>query len=301
MTEEKENVKTVYFVRHAESRYNEFKRKPLNWLTCVGCSDPLYYDAELSSKGKRQLVTLERHVERLKLLEEAEIVIVSPLCRALDTALAVVNLSRHSSPSHSSLKTLNTVPHDTILAIDDEDTKGKQSVEMTPINAEIIEDPLIEYKKNYGHFKVDIKSRLPLLISPLCSEIMDTSADVGSSLEDLSAAFPMFHFPPGWKEEWWYFESSKGSKSITDEPSQVVIQRGRDLARFISQLPYTKIIVVSHSQFIKKILRTGSKLPNCGIQRATLRCRVKSEDLEAGEPDFQFEAGPVISRNQSLR
>eukprot|EP00462_Mataza_sp_D1_P007663 CAMPEP_0175120004 /NCGR_PEP_ID=MMETSP0087-20121206/381_1 /TAXON_ID=136419 /ORGANISM="Unknown Unknown, Strain D1" /LENGTH=218 /DNA_ID=CAMNT_0016401405 /DNA_START=45 /DNA_END=701 /DNA_ORIENTATION=- len=80
-------MKEVYFIRHAESVYNEFKKKPSTWLCCMGCRDPKIYDPALSAKGVEQVKALRQRVLQQGLDKIAEVVFVSPLSRALDTCI----------------------------------------------------------------------------------------------------------------------------------------------------------------------------------------------------------------------
>jgi len=82
--------KTIYFIRHAESEYNRYKAALSTWLLCKCwcCCDPGLYDPDVSPHGEKQLTTLRERVLREKLNEETEVVIYSPLQRAIKTMLA---------------------------------------------------------------------------------------------------------------------------------------------------------------------------------------------------------------------
>ncbi|KAL0477026.1 phosphoglycerate mutase [Acrasis kona] len=244
--------KTVYFVRHAQSAYNEFKLNPMNWVTCKALSDPMLYDPELSKKGKKQLVLLSKRVKKLNLLSEAQIVVVSPLQRAVSTAMAVLGL---------------TIP--------------SNEIQLTEIEPNVIDE-------KYGRFKAGVDSPLPLLVTPLCTEVMHTSADIGSTANTLSATFPTIQFPPTMNHKWWYGDSPM-LNSIEPEPKEHVHIRGQELGRLLLDLPQTSIIVVSHSNFIRRLLKGHMKLPNCGIQEAKLYYQI-----ENGEKIVKWSAGPVI-------
>ena len=94
-----ENVKRVYLVRHGESRYNSWRRDslvPWRWPPCSGLciGDPLIMDAALSPEGERQLEGLSRRVQELGLDEIAELVVTSPLTRAIQTTLGGFDAAR---------------------------------------------------------------------------------------------------------------------------------------------------------------------------------------------------------------
>lgn len=82
--------KRVYFVRHGHSLYNEWRDK--SWLPWAGCAglfigDPLIFDAALSSKGEASLAALRERVQALGLDQSVELVVTTPLTRAIQTAL----------------------------------------------------------------------------------------------------------------------------------------------------------------------------------------------------------------------
>ena len=83
-------VKVVYFVRHAESAYNAYKLNPVNWLTLRALRDPMLFDPPLSPLGLSQLAHLTHTANKWRLTERAQLLVVSPLKRAIDTALAVM-------------------------------------------------------------------------------------------------------------------------------------------------------------------------------------------------------------------
>ena len=82
--------KRVYLIRHGHSRYNDWRDR--SWLPWAGCTglcigDPLIADAALSAKGEGQLAALRQRVQQLGLDESVELVVTSPLTRAITTTL----------------------------------------------------------------------------------------------------------------------------------------------------------------------------------------------------------------------
>jgi len=67
----------VYFIRHGQSEFNA--------AVDLAVGDPLIFDARLSSLGRRQAMAAREHVTTL----DIERVIVSPLTRAIETALHI--------------------------------------------------------------------------------------------------------------------------------------------------------------------------------------------------------------------
>jgi broad specificity phosphatase PhoE len=89
--------KRVYFIRHAHSRYNEWRDR--SWLPWAGCAglcigDPLIYDAALSERGEAQLYDLRNRVQELGLHETVELVVTTPLTRAIQTAVGAFDLAQ---------------------------------------------------------------------------------------------------------------------------------------------------------------------------------------------------------------
>ncbi len=69
----------TFLIRHGQSTYNEL-------FDATGI-DPLHYDARLTSKGREQVVALKETAQRLAV----DLVIVSPLTRAIETGLGLFN------------------------------------------------------------------------------------------------------------------------------------------------------------------------------------------------------------------
>jgi broad specificity phosphatase PhoE len=79
--------KTVYLIRHAQSTHNEFA---LTWKETDQWADPMHVDAKLSKLGQSQVEQLR---EKAKELTDIELIVVSPLSRALITCS--VGLEHH--------------------------------------------------------------------------------------------------------------------------------------------------------------------------------------------------------------
>ena len=81
--------KTIYFVRHGESMYNKWRRESFR-KPCVLCCvcDPMLFDASLSPAGEAQVRLLHDTLrDNDEWLEEIELVVTSPLQRAIETCL----------------------------------------------------------------------------------------------------------------------------------------------------------------------------------------------------------------------
>ena len=224
-------AKVVYFVRHAESAYNAFKLSPVNWLTLRALRDPLLFDPPLSARGLSQLPPLSATASKWKLCERAQLLVVSPLKRAIDTALAVMG-------------------------------------QAVPPAAAATAYPL------------------PVYVSALCSEVLDTSADIGSSPQQLHSAYPLLdfsHLP----DAWWYHSDPKQPRAVTDEPPQRVAHRVSEFLQWLCERPEAAVIVVSHSSFIRHCTGARLKIDNCQVQECTV----------AQQPDGRIQ---VVVRREAL-
>ena len=74
----------TFLIRHGQSTFNEL-------FDATGI-DPLHYDARLTSKGRNQVVTAKDAARRL----DVDVVIVSPLTRAIETCLGLFDPAKTS-------------------------------------------------------------------------------------------------------------------------------------------------------------------------------------------------------------
>ena len=110
--------KRVILVRHAESTWNEWRKRTslCNGDLCCCVMDPGFVDPALSGRGIRQCARLRDRVEAKKLLQRVDLIVCSPLGRALDTCKAgfavgepdgaervVVTVDRHANTSAASV------------------------------------------------------------------------------------------------------------------------------------------------------------------------------------------------------
>ena len=213
----------MYFIRHAESAYNAYKLSPLNWLTLRALSDPMILDPPLSAVGLTQLSLLSATAAKWKLTEKAQLLVVSPLRRALDTALAVMG---------------QAVP-----------AAGQQAQRADSAGS------------TYP---------LPVYVSPLCTEVVDTSADIGSSPAVLSSAYPglsFSHLPTAW----WYHKDAAHPIAIHDEPKERVAHRVSSFLQWLCRREESCIVVVSHSSFIRHCTGARLKIANCQVQECAVQ------------------------------
>ena len=191
---------------------------PVNWVTLRALSDPMIFDPPLSPLGLQQLLALGRLSAQQRLTSRAQLLICSPLRRAIDTALAVLgdayNPALPASPSPP--------PYP-----------------------------------------------LPVLISPLITEVLDTSADIGSDPSTLASMYPALsfsHLPPAW----WYHKDPAQPRAITDEPLPHLQARIDRFCQEAMRRSERALIVVSHSSFIRRITGARSKIANCCVQECRM-------------------------------
>lgn len=110
---------------------------------------------------------------------------------------------------------------------------------------------------------------VPKLVSADCIEIMDTTGDVGTAPQELAKEFPDLDFS-SLEDAWWYYDEKRGPRVAVDEPISRLNKRIVSFTELLNSRPEKCIAVVSHSQFIKRITHTRSKLPNCGIMKCSL-------------------------------
>ena len=95
-----------------------------------------------------------------------------------------------------------------------------------------------------GAFKGD---NLPIHVTALHTELMDTSGDVGRSPSELKQEFPDLDFSR-LEEQWWY--AGPDPDMICAEPAAHVRERMEKFRAYLRALPYTRIAVVGHSQYV---------------------------------------------------
>lgn len=83
----------IYFIRHGQSKHNEYQGSIFTWLTCrCWCCCPFpFRDARLTTKGISQVEQLRKKLisdEYSGLLDDIDVVFTSPLSRACETTKA---------------------------------------------------------------------------------------------------------------------------------------------------------------------------------------------------------------------
>lgn len=79
-------AKKIFLIRHGHSTFNAWRSKTLRTCTCC-IARWTAQDAPLSERGRAQVQALHREVAKRGLREEVQLLVTSPLTRALDTAI----------------------------------------------------------------------------------------------------------------------------------------------------------------------------------------------------------------------
>ncbi|KAI9999170.1 hypothetical protein PInf_003989 [Phytophthora infestans] len=80
-------TKTLYCIRHGESTFNEWRARSLWNFSWMWVRDPMIVDAPLSAKGKKQAAKLHESIEAEHLEDKIQLIITSPLTRAIETTI----------------------------------------------------------------------------------------------------------------------------------------------------------------------------------------------------------------------
>ncbi|DAZ93811.1 TPA: hypothetical protein N0F65_008570 [Lagenidium giganteum] len=82
-----DSAKTLYCIRHGESTFNEWRKRSILTFSWVFVRDPMIIDAPLSAKGEQQALALSEKLQSQSLHAKIEVVVMSPLTRAIQTAM----------------------------------------------------------------------------------------------------------------------------------------------------------------------------------------------------------------------
>lgn len=189
--------KVVHFVRHGEGWHN------------VGLPNR---DAQLTPKGWQQAHALGSHMKRYPVTREVQLVVVSPLMRALETAAGAFG------------------------SLGDNDRLGSPIL-MTAQNE--VRDVCT------AHETISCRPGIKYLVNEACRERLSTGlCDARSDRCTAKTKFPGFDFSmvKSEKDDWW--------KPGNLESEAEVVLRGRRFLQWLMTLPETNIAVVTHSAFL---------------------------------------------------
>jgi len=256
--------RTVFFIRHGESIWNEAQAKN-DFATMARTTDH-----SLSSKGVKQAEALSGKLEKAlqhprnadgEDMATADAYYVSPLTRAIQTAVIGLGpmLDQRQSNEHERGEFMLMGS-----AREKQNLGGLDSMS-TKIGAEILQHTHRELGELYGRRSDD-----GINISRIFNGIHWDVADA--------------------EEDWWCFNQSDSKEDLTYR-----------LEDFMSQLLYTphrKAVVVGHSHFFREVFKTflskdlpkaktttftRDKMDNCGVVRLEL------------DPTRGFTEGPITS------
>ncbi len=192
-------TKTVHFIRHGEGWHN------------IGLANQ---DAQLTPRGWEQAVALGRHMQNYDITRNVQLVVVSPLMRALETAAGVFGIENTSTTNSS----------DHLLMVAQSDLPEVRTAQ-----------PARTIKR----------TGLKFLANELCRERLGpSSCDSRRKCSDAATAFPRVDFSlidddadPHWRPG-------------NVEPEEAVVLRGRQFLQWLMSLPQSNIAVVTHSAFL---------------------------------------------------
>lgn len=250
------NTKVIHFIRHGEGFHN------------VGYSQNL--DARLTERGWDQAHALGRHVYSNPATAGVQLVVVSPMVRALETAAGVFGIE----PAQCEFD-----PPTCLMGAQD-----------------------AQWKVRTAHAAVSLRPGVKFVAMETCRERLGPGqCDKRQALEDTQAQFPGVDFS--------LIESSLDDRweagHIESESSVVV--RGFNFLAWLMQRPETNIAVVTHSAFLWFTLtcfgNEFSKPVRENLQRWYENCEMRTVVLSdgggAGVPDkLWFRGGEAYAEPQ---
>ncbi|TDH73667.1 uncharacterized protein CCR75_007032 [Bremia lactucae] len=223
-------TKTLYCIRHGESTYNEWRLRSLWSFSWMWVRDPMIVDAPLSTMGHKQVAKLHELIQSTHLDKKIQVIITSPLTRAIETAIGVFPATN-----------------------------------------------------------------VPIIVDPLCREMLDTACDVGRVPTELAQHFVAQQDIDFSKlnSTWWLNDGAGGPSNASrativapKTPNEVLPLREsqedldariRDFVTKLEERPEQHIAVVGHSSYFKRMLGMNRKLHNCELYEVSfaqirLRC-----------------------------
>lgn len=167
----------------------------------------------------------------------------------------------------------------------------QQATNLAPILASIrpqlcITSPLTRATQTCLAATAQIRN-VPVVVSPLCTERVAYSCDIGSPVSILKDRFPSLDYsavhPP---HAWWWTKAQPASASMTAslelirkyppgaykevEPLSHVMQRVNDFRVWLLKRPETSIAVFGHGVFLTNFMDDGKRFSNCEIRKAIM-------------------------------
>ena len=190
------HTKTIHCIRHGEGWHN------------IGLAN---HDAQLTPKGWQQAHSLGLHMQKYEITRSVQLVVVSPLMRALETAAGVFGAPSSSTTSKELLmKAQSEIP----------EVRAPHPAVMQPSGLTCLANELC--RERLGPSSCDSRRK--------CSEAAASFPGIDFSLIDNDADI---HWHPG-----------------NVEPEEAVVLRGRQFLQWLMSLPQSNIAVVTHSAFL---------------------------------------------------
>jgi broad specificity phosphatase PhoE len=216
----------VYFIRHGESKYNEWRRNSFFNCTCLCVCDPMIYDPALSKKGQKQVEALRRNVQSQQdMSSKIQLVVTSPLSRAIDTCLG---------------------------SFFPQDTGNIVATAETPVRSYGPRPLVCALPRERLHKSGDVGISMSALQEKYPDQL------------DLSDLATHLHPEQWWYDETDLPQG--GARAIRPETLLKTQKRVEMFADWLRNRPETCIAVVCHSNFIKTFTRMSRKLNNCEIK-----------------------------------
>mmetsp|Transcript_131693 Transcript_131693/g.421486 ORF Transcript_131693/g.421486 Transcript_131693/m.421486 type:complete len:303 (-) Transcript_131693:82-990(-) len=233
----------IFLIRHGNSTFNAWRDRQLRslWRCSFCCETWVDHDSPLSPKGAAQVAALRDEVRRRGLHDLAELIVVSPLVRALDTALGGFGGGSEAASSSTS-----------------------SSPSLSPTCAAVLGAEVAGGRRPPPSF----------VAHPAVAERLEQACDLGTPKSALVPRYPGVDFDLVAEEHWWHGGADNAvevGQPHLREPSDACARRAEALATFLLSRPERCIVVVGHSNFFRMMTGSTLKLANCGIVEVQLR------------------------------
>ena len=224
------HTKTLYLIRHGEGYHNFFGERDREMY-----KSEKFFDAHLDPKGWAQCAALRKHLERAtthdgaeSLLDRIECVVVSPLMRALETAVGSLG-GDHLT--------------------DDDDAKSATAATRVMMRATSEVEGIRPGHPAIAHRVTRTRAPLPFLACELCREHIGLNpCDRRRKTSEYRAMFPGVDFSEVTEEDdvlW----------GTMNEDNAAMCARAHRFMQWVMKRPEQHIAVVTHSAFMAAMLR----------------------------------------------
>tara|TARA_B110000977_G_scaffold150085_2_gene190269 strand:+ start:3672 stop:4559 length:888 start_codon:yes stop_codon:yes gene_type:complete len=271
------HTKTLYLIRHGEGYHNLFGEKDHD-----AYKSEQFFDAHLDEKGWKQCAALRNHLERAtthdgaeSLLDRIECVVVSPLMRALETAVGSLG-GEH------------------LRVVSSHEINNLMFVGSTPIEGVRPGHPPI------AHRVTNTRAPLPFLACELCREhIGKNPCDRRRTTSEYKGMFPGVDFSE-------ITEENDALWGTMNEDNTGMCARAHLFMEWVMKRPEQHIAVVTHSAFMAAMLREFGATDQLGCakhvqletrkwpQNCEMRPMVVVDPSGGGGSDPMFFAGGEV-------